>query len=84
MLDLPGTTLPEVNNRKNTLDSSINLNDVVVIEANNSEHIVCNGFTTPQQSSTRSRVIDNSIFNTISKIVNPNTKVTYFYIRMII
>ena len=35
----------------------------------------CNGFTTPQQSTSELKHYDNSIFNTLSKIVNRTAKV---------
>lgn len=53
------------NNRINEPDIETSCKD-----NNDTEHH--NGERTPQQSE---RYIDNSIFNTISKIVNPTTKV---------
>lgn len=54
-------------------NSRINYND------SGNEHEILYGECTPQQVST-SRQINNSIFNTISKIVNPTAKVNIIYI----
>lgn len=43
-----------------------------------SEREILSGECTPQQGSA-SRQINNSIFNTISKIVNPTAKVNIYY-----
>lgn len=43
-------------------------------ESDQEQH-ACNGVTTPQQSTSEIKHMDNSIFNTISKIVNPAAKV---------
>lgn len=63
--DSPKSSSDE-NNRINELDIESSCKD-----NNDTEHH--NGERTPQQSE---RYIDNSIFNTISKIVNPATKVS--------
>lgn len=39
------------------------------------EQYACNGLSTPQQSTSELKYMDNSIFNTISKIVNCTAKV---------
>ncbi|KAL7296939.1 hypothetical protein TKK_0009379 [Trichogramma kaykai] len=55
------------------IDTSVSNNEN--ISDNESNNGNCNGVTTPQQSQFELKQIDNSIFNTISKIVNRTAKV---------
>lgn len=55
-------------------NSHINEPDTEASCKNDNDTERCNGERTPQHSE---RSIDNSIFNTISKIVNPTTKVNF-------
>lgn len=61
-------------NRINEPDIETSCKNINDTEHHNGEH-------TPQQSE---RYIDNSIFNTISKIVNPATKVSTFLVLFLI
>ncbi|XP_001601387.1 serine/threonine-protein kinase greatwall isoform X1 [Nasonia vitripennis] len=67
-----GSTIGETSNIKDSIDSTIHLNDA---SGSDPEQNMCNGVTTPQQSNSEHKHYDNSIFNTISKIVNRTAKV---------
>ncbi|XP_011502654.1 PREDICTED: serine/threonine-protein kinase greatwall [Ceratosolen solmsi marchali] len=67
-----GSIIIETSSNKDSSDSTINVNDA---SGSDSEQNICNGVTTPQQSTSEFKHIDNSIFNTISKIVNRTAKV---------
>ena len=54
-----------------TVDTTTNVDT----SESDSEQHACNGVTTPHQSTSELKHIDNSIFNTISKIVNRTAKV---------
>lgn len=71
--DSPKSSSDE-NNRINEPDIETSCKNINDTEHHNGEH-------TPQQSE---RYIDNSIFNTISKIVNPTTKVNTLLISFLI
>lgn len=62
------------NNHINEPDIETSCKNINDTEHHNGEH-------TPQQSE---RYIDNSIFNTISKIVNPTTKVSTLLVLFLI
>jgi hypothetical protein len=69
-----GSIVTETSGIKDSSDSTINVNDA---SESDSEQNTCGGVTTPQQSTSELKHIDNSIFNTISKIVNRTAKVKY-------
>lgn len=71
---MPGSTIGETSNAKDSTDTTIHLNDA---SESDPEQNMCNGVTTPQQSNSDIKHYDNSIFNTISKIVNRTAKVRF-------
>jgi len=67
-------TAPDSPKSQSGENNCVNESNVDVIYSEND--MECHGECTPQQSE---KCINNSIFNTISKIVNPTTKVNFFF-----